>query len=177
MADDSPCLPRGEGDVELTGYSQHRCNYTKTMLSRWFKFRPEIVQQLAHLTPKPLSHRRVGDYRDNCYPIISASSYATAWAKYSYEPMEIVTEETAMLVPGLPNFLPDFYRMSISPVLFRGNSSFSWWAGALSNGKVYSPQVVGLQYGIEHDNVPFVEGNWSRIADLHMVGELCLRSE
>ena len=40
--------------------------------------------------------------------------------------------------------------------------SFSWWAGVLTNGIVYSPLVrdkTGLQ------NIEFVNGNWPRMVD------------
>lgn len=166
----------GEGDVEIVGYNQdQRCMiYSEEQARGWFKLRPEVAQKLSSLAPENLSHRRVGDYRGNCYPLISEQSYRDAWQQYGYEPMLFVTEENPMLITGLPKFLPDFYRLMTAPVMFRANSTFSWWAGVLNPGKIYSPESCGLTYGIEHDHVPFIEGNYARICDLDVCTCVCL---
>ena len=39
------------------------------------------------------------------------------------------------------DFLPDFLTIHFAGTVLRGNSSFSWWAAALSDGTVYSPSV------------------------------------
>lgn len=164
-------------NVEITGYSQvAACSqyFTQTKLREWFKFRPEVLGKLRHVTPENLSHRRAGDYYSAPYPVISEKSYRDAWEKWGIKPMRFVSEETALVLDGLPPFLPDFYRLTIAPILFRGNSTFSWWAGALNTGVVFSPEVVGLEYHRDHDNVQFRPDNWARICDLGMVDPICL---
>jgi hypothetical protein len=50
-------------------------------------------------------------------------------------------------------------------ILFRANSTFSWWAATLGNPMlVYSPVVEGLR-GLQMD-VKFVPGNEPRCVDL-----------
>jgi hypothetical protein len=62
-------------------------------------------------------------------------------------------------------------------VLFRGNSSMSWWAHAASPvaQRVFSPVITGLAGGVEHDNVPYIEGNSARLAELPGITDLHLR--
>jgi hypothetical protein len=69
-------------------------------------------------------------------------------------------------MPGL-EFMRDFMDLYNADVLFRANSTFSWWAGTLGNAKVYSPIVDGLT-GHQKD-VKFVEGNWPRCVGLDTV--------
>jgi len=90
----------------------------------------------------------------------------------------IVSDEIPGKDPFLPDtmsFLPDFYRLMNAPILFRSNSSFSYWAAVLGdNNVVFAPIIEGLEGGREHDRVPFVVGNRPRISmhdfctDLHL---------
>lgn len=174
-------LPRHEvvGEVRtLGGYRQDQASliYTRSQVREWFKLRPEIVSQLVNVPSwEMLAHRRVGDYPDLGYPVVSVESYHAACEKFGYDwkSLRFVSEDDPLLVIGLPEWLPDFYRMMRAKVLFRANSSFSWWSSALSNAEVYSPVVDGLGAGA-HD-VEFVRGNWPRfcslpgITDLHLL--------
>lgn len=170
-------------DFLYRSYSQNqRCAdyYSVSQIKSWFTFRPEIKTFLS-VTRKyqVLAHQRKGDYSDNSgFPIISEQSFHNAADELGIYLQEIVTEEHPMRLAGFDGdlkFLPDFYRLMTADVLFRGNSTFSWWAAALSEGKIYSPLIKGLKGGIEHDDVKFVEGNWPACADLSFVTDIHLK--
>jgi hypothetical protein len=117
-----------------------------------------------------IAHRRVGDYVGYGYPIVSQASIERAIHRFGYNPNDFYTCTEENPTPAGPavganTFLPDFYRMFKARALFRGNSSFSWVAGLLSEGLVFSPVVKGLEGGREHD-VDFVVGNHSALSDL-----------
>lgn len=60
------------------------------------------------------------------------------------------------------DFLPDFLTMIFARNLFRGNSSLSWWAAFLNEGKVFSP-VLNKRItcnGVNFMECDFVEGNY-----------------
>ena len=183
IEDDLPRVPDtllefGESGIEIEGYSQlSRCMvYTEADACKWFAFRPDVEELLRENTvPTNCAHYRCGDYVAAPYPIISKEAFRRAWTAYGFADMDFVEEHSENVVPGLPEFLPDFYRLMVAPVMFRSNSTYSWWAGVLNAGQVFSPITTGLAYSIEHDMVPFVPGNYSRICDLHMVEELCLK--
>lgn len=172
----------GTGNISYLSYSQQqKCVlYTKNQLKNWFSVRPEVerfVASMPQIQTDMVAHRRVGDYMACGYPVISESSYRNAIREYNFDDddAEFVTEESPYIVPGFPdhlNWFPDFYRIMIANVIFRGNSCFSWWAATLSEGQIYSPVIDGLVGGVEHDNVRFVPGNHPRIADLHFVTDL-----
>lgn len=174
-------LEFGEANIEIEGYSQlSRCMiFTEADARKWFQFKPEVLEALQkHTVPVNCSHYRCGDYVAAPYPIISKKAFASAWEQFGYEPMDFVEEHSGNVIAGLPEFLPDFYRLMVAPAMFRSNSTYSWWAGVLNTGgSVFSPVIKGLAYSIEHDNVPFVRGNYERICDLHMVEELCLKNQ
>jgi hypothetical protein len=178
------------GGVEIDEYRQSQKDliYTKSDCLRWFDLKPEIKARVRGyaLTGQDSGfvhcHRRVGDYRHLNYPIISKNSYRDACLKFGYElgQIEWVTEEEPFRDPyfdGWADFIPDFLRMMHAPVLFRGNSSMSWWAHAASPvaQRVFSPVITGLAGGVEHDNVPYIEGNSARLAELPGITDLHLR--
>lgn len=153
--------------------------YTKAEARRWFQLRPEWKTKLAGMEGKGIAaHRRVGDYAACGYPVISERSYSLAAISHRLPASDFyfVTEEQPRTSPGIPSalsFLPDFYFLMTAPFLMRGNSCFSWWAATLSDGRVFSPVIDGLEGGHEHD-VEFVEGNWPRLSNHHFVTELRL---
>lgn len=178
----------GERDVSYRSYSQQqKCLiYTKWAIQRWFKFRPEVEEKLkAYFSAHPhpvmpiVAHRRVGDYLGYGYPVVSKASYlhqidnlGESWAD-----VEFITEEKPHVVLGIPDeyaFVADFYCMLHAGLLLRGNSCFSWWAGALGNGTVFSPRIDGLTGGREHD-VAFEEGNHCRFANFDFTTDLHLQ--
>lgn len=171
-------LVLGDADIRIEGYSQlSRCAiYTEEQARSWFVLKPWVSDLLKkHVPVGNCSHRRTGDYVAAPYPIVSVKSYQDAWRQYGFDDMPFVEEHSGNIVDGLPEFLPDFYRLCVAPVMFRANSTYSWWAGVLNTGQVFSPEVCGLPYNIEHDNVPFRRGNYARICDLHMVEDICLK--
>ena len=182
---DAPAMPQrdeftirpGEVNICISTYasSQGALIYTRTQARAWFKLRAALREILEPMMPpgdEIVAHRRTGDYIQNqAYPLLSRACYYYACNHYGYEPgkLRFVEYETALRCPQFPNpgeleFLPDFYRLMKAPVLFRGNSCFSWWAAVLGEHRaVYSPVIVGLRGGIEHD-AEFVPGNAPRIA-------------
>lgn len=176
-----------DGDLILGGYCQNQVSlaYTRKQAREWFKFRPEIEEQLKPFRAWDgtiVAHRRIGDYKDSQhgYVEVSQGSYWRSAVKFGYDPESIrwVTEENpsrSSILDALDApFLPDFYRLLTASVLFRGNSSFSYWAAVLGNGRVFSPVINGLKGGKEED-VEFVEGNHPRISEIGDCTELHLR--
>jgi len=176
-------LVDGEGGVLFRSYcQQQKCLiYTRRDCLRWFRFGDEVREKMApfDLKASPIvAHYRRGDYVGYLYPLISHDSYnkhhMSIWPIHD---MLWVSEETKFRIPGFDGEMqdiPDFYIMANALVLLRANSSFSWWAGALNHGAVYSPIMDGLEGGKEHD-VKFVRGNWPKfrsdlpfITDLHL---------
>lgn len=183
---DENTIRDGDKDFIYRSYSQQqKCMiYTRSQIRDWFRLRPEILEKLHGVFFKcrndvVVGHRRVGDYMGYGYPVVSEKSYYDACDKLGWprESFTMVTEENPMMDEqfiGDLAFLPDFVRLMMSPVLLRGNSSFSWWAGALQvSGAVYSPVIEGLRGGEEHDAV-FVQGNWPRFANLDFTTDLHL---
>lgn len=174
-------LPKYEAQGEvntLPGYRQDQASliYTRRQVRAWFTFRPEIEAQLTDIHGvRVAAHLRVGDYLGIGYPVVSQESYTAACAKYGHgEGMFFVSEENpSEPITGLPEWLPDFVRLMRAKVLFRGNSSFSWWAATLGDGKVYSPLIDGLGAGVHH-GVEFVTGNHPRFCSLYFVTDLHL---
>lgn len=197
MLDDPLCdkeLPRkdeyslkdGDADVSFRSYAQQqKCleYYTRADCKRWFQFLPEIARRAEHYKPEHfLAHHRKGDYfwNGSAYPVVSRRSYTDAFDKLGKAPAELrfVSEEDPVTDPnfeGELSLLPDFIRLTRAKVLFRANSSFSWWAAVLSNADVYSPVCAHLHGGREHDGVEFVNGNWPRLAGFEYTTDLRLR--
>lgn len=170
-----PQLCREHGGIEFRGYAQIQAcvnYYTKRKAQKWLQIRPEWLPALQKAVDDApyciIGHRRLGDYKDLGYPLVSEASYYIACMKYGLNPMamKILTEASPTLSPDIPDdlsFLVDFYRMMTAPTLLRGNSSFSWLAGLLGNGLILSPVIDGLAGGVEHD-VLFIPGNHPKFA-------------
>lgn len=179
MQDHPPVL-----DYEFRGYAQmQQCAdyYTKRQARDWLKIRPEWLPALnricAHHNDVIVGHRRVGDYAGyDGYTIVSLESYRACCRQYGLElsRLHMLTEESPTPHADLPDdlsFLPDFYRMMTAPVLLRGNSTFSFLAGVLSDGVVLAPVVNGLAGRTEHD-CKFVPGNWPRFANFDFTTDM-----
>lgn len=183
--------PTGHEDIVIDEYRQAQKDliYTRRDCRRWFKLKPEIEAGLhQYYVWWPHAHFRRGDYAGAGYPIVSRQSVDAAVAEHQF-PGELrknmipgreyiaVSDETPTKSPaftGALEFLPDFYRLMKAPVLYRANSSFSWWAATLGHGRVFSPVITGLTGGVEHDNAPYVEGNWPRLATYEFTTDLHL---
>lgn len=186
--------PDGAEDIVIDGYCQNQeaLIYSRADCRRWFNTKPEVERRLYHnhgAAHWPCAHFRRGDYASAGYPLISRKAVDAAVAEHQF-PGELrknmipgreyiaVSDEHPTIdhdFTGELSFLPDFYRMMRAPVLYRSNSSFSWWAATLSHGRVFSPVITGLAGGVEHDEVPYVEGNWPRLAELDFVTDLHLK--
>jgi hypothetical protein len=176
----------GQGDVQIQGYAQNQTcidQFSKKQVQRWFRFRPYVTGLLESRLPEPpnsVAHRRVGDYIDLGYVVVSRESYLRAHNDFGFGSqgfgLHFVEEEKPTRVPPLPHFMGDFYLMLSAQVLFRGNSSFSWWAATLGKALVFSPVITGKAGGREHD-CQFIGGNHPKFADLPFVTDLMLRDE
>lgn len=153
--------------------NQESLIYTRSQVKNWFKLKPEIEERLQEHNSKGLvlAHRRTGDYGRLGYVVVSEESYHKAAGLNGYRIYDILTEEKAVM--DHRSFIVDFYRMMTCSVLFRGNSTFSWWAATLGNSRVFSPVIEGLEGGKEQE-CEFVEGNYPRFADLPFVTDLHL---
>jgi hypothetical protein len=174
-------IPNGQSRIDLYGYYQNQESvnfYTKQDLEKWFTFQDRWCENIEK--PKDsysTAHLRLGDYKSlkHVYCIVSKNSYLKACEKYHINIDELIwlTEEnesknTLANREGV-GFLNDFLTMVWSDAILRGNSTFSWWAAALSDAKVYSPVVNNL---IGENDVEFVEGNYPKMfsgfTDLHL---------
>lgn len=173
--------PDGKEDIVLKGYFQNQesINYTRADCLRWFQLRPEIkaALDLEHFWNQqlPIAHIRRGDYAGYGYPLVGLTAVVEAMREHGFDgPFDWVSDSIPSAWAGDLDFLPDFYRMMSAKVLFRGNSSFSYWAAVVGSARVFSPVINGLAGGVEHDNVRFVPGNWPALAELPGITDLHL---
>jgi hypothetical protein len=178
----APKRPDGSEDIVIEEYRQAQKDliYSRADCRRWFTLKPHIQQCMIHCHPAlPVVHLRRGDYKAAGYPIVSERSVEKALTRFDQGNRWISVSDD---LPGRdPRFvgelsmLPDFMQLMRARVLFRANSSFSWWAATLGTGRVFSPIITGFRGGVEHDNIPYVEGNWPRLAELPGITDLHLR--
>jgi hypothetical protein len=172
--------PRGQVNIDLLGYFQAKkdlLQYSREDVRRWLVFQPDIIKNFQ----KPFDsyvacHIRHGDYLSNkvfksIYCSVSKKSYELAIKKFGYSNRNIVyiSEEKPIRNSYFEKlgigFLEDFLTLCNADVLFRANSTFSWWASVLSaneNQKIYSP-LVGSKIGL--CDVDFASGNYHKIYD------------
>lgn len=184
---DHECKRPGGTETEvLSGYfqSQKDLIYTRADCRRWFKLKPAIEAALeaslvTYRYNLPYAHFRRGDYAGAGYPLISKKAVEMAMIEHGIiGPCVSVSDDEPLVDPAFTgdlSMLPDFYRLMRAPILFRANSTFSWWAATLGYGRIFSPVITGLLGGIEHDNVPYVPGNHTRCAELEFVTDLHLK--
>ncbi len=150
--------------------------YTVRQAREWLRFQSNVEDARSDYETPVVLHRRVGDYIGYGYPVVSESSYARTCMLFQINigAAQWVTEETAWHDTRFQQwapFLPDFLRLCWSRVLLRGNSTFSFVAGLLSNGIVLSPVIDGKEGGKEHD-CQFVVGNHPRLANLDFTQDM-----
>lgn len=173
------------GDIDIRGYFQQQSAliYTRTQAREWFKLRRDIDHRLKSLPSigNRVCHLRRGDYSGYGYVVVSLESYLDAATQHDIASTTLyfIGEDGAKNRPnagfdGALEFLPDFYRMMSAKILFRANSTFSWWASVLGDARTLAPVIEGLGGGKEHD-CKFVEGNWPRFANLDFVTDLHLQ--
>lgn len=170
--------------------------YTRKQVKEWFTFKPQILEMLQPAKcPRHvcLNIRQGRDYLDAGLVTLSSQCYLDA-AKLGGYGVDDICFETDIQSTTLPNFqgdvtaagfgvsevaLPSFYRLMTAPVLFRANSTFSWWAHTLSDHQnIYAPIIWGLKGGIPDTYCPeFVNANWPAMvnspdhSDLHLLDE------
>ncbi|MCK9557569.1 MAG: alpha-1,2-fucosyltransferase [Candidatus Cloacimonetes bacterium] len=171
-------IPNGRVNIVLNGYFQFQdaINFlSRAKLKTWFRFKNEWrVRFNTHL--HIAAHLRRGDYMNlsNIYCLVSEDSYITACKKFGLDHNNIywVKEGSRKQPPDLLNlgipFLEDFMMLVNANNILRANSSFSWWANVLSDGKTFSPVVENRLW---MQDVDFVEGNWPRLVDKTNCGE------
>jgi hypothetical protein len=161
--DEAP--PAGFTCVRLHGrfMRQEHLIYTRSEVRRWFKIR-EIYQNVDLPRGYVAAHLRRGDYerRNSPFILLKESAYQRAMEKngHSWEDCWKVREENpnlSQLHPTHLAFLNDFQILMNADVLYRANSTFSWWAAVLGKAKVFSPEIYGLSPGWQH--VEFLPGN------------------
>lgn len=166
--------------------------YTRKQVRAWFTFKPELLQRLQVIPSEPLllNVRQADDYRSaglvtlskQCYlDAAVANGYAAEMAAWEMDtnPTRLSGFEGDFSAGGLgvtSVAIPSFYRLMTAKVLFRANSTFSFWAATLSQGKVYSPIIKGLEGGKPDVYCKeFVEGNWPVMADCAQNSDLYLK--
>lgn len=176
--------PDYSGDY-MRGYSQNqeRAIYTLRQVREWFRFKPWAEGALYCRSGSRLplvGHLRRGDLAGYGYPIVAVQSYYDACHKFNLD-----LDDLCFVSDGIPEtidpigefsdcpWLPDFYIMCRAQTLLRANSSFSFVAGMLNTGQVYSPRIDGLTGG--EQLVEFEAGNHCRLADLEGFSDLNIK--
>lgn len=174
----------GKTDFCFYGYFQHSRAfdlYTLSDLREWFTFHDWVHEEMADYQPVTLAaHLRRGDYQttySSTFCTVDESAYTTAIAENGWDgyPIQWVSEANPMVFkrPGL-EWLIDFTTLMQAKVLFRANSTFSWWAATLGSKKiVYSPVVDGLRG--HQTSVKFVNNNTPRCVDLPNVHDYTIK--
>ena len=145
-------VPWGQVNIDLNGYFQGQFaieKLSRAELRKWFTFLPKFHEKFPKIHPKyAAAHVRRGDYLkaqwDYC--IVSDASYVRAKQKFGWNEEfvwvreDLPTVDAEMEAEGM-GFIPDFFKIMKADAIFRGNSTFSWWAAALSDAKIYAPLV------------------------------------
>lgn len=159
--------------------------YTRKQVREWLKIKPELLEKMSsillHRKPVTLNLRQAADYVDAGLVTLSRESYMDAALSRGYYPAQIEWEtdlnptrlgcfignESASGLGTTWVALPSFYRLMTAKVLFRANSTFSWWAATLGDAaKVYSPVIRSLKGGVRNQRCDvWVDGNWPVMAD------------
>lgn len=162
--------PDYSGDY-MHGYFQNQASaiYTLSQVRGWLKFQPLVADAMAIFRHREIvAHLRRGDFEGYNYPRPSLQSYYNACHKFGLPATEMcfVMEEKPIRVSELSGeleWVPDFWMMVHAANLFRANSSFSFVAGMLNAGRIFSPNIDGLDGG--EKLVEFEEGNHCKLAN------------
>ena len=163
-------------NIHCYAINQKAMIYTKRQAQAWLKFRPEVAEwceryfaDKAGLIGGHWAHWRRMDFEPLGFPLISRASYYRAHAHFGVDAeLHFTSWEEPMKAEWIPDdlfMLLDFYALCKASLLFRANSTFSWLAGLLSDGRVFSPVIDGMAGG--ENDVHFIEGNWPSIAPWH----------
>lgn len=165
-------IPFGEVNIDLKGYFQFSEAidlFSTSKIRNLLKFKKDIVKKYSSPYKKEYVavHIRRGDYVEkysHMFCNISNDSYKKALDKFNTElyPVRFCMSNLVKRDDSnVDSFLYDFFIMMQATILFRSNSTFSFWAGVLGNqNKVYSPVVEDLT---GWNTVEFVEGNYPKL--------------
>jgi len=146
------------------------------------------LYDVAHLRRDDICNVDYNRSYFQAYSVVSMASYRRAFRQFGYDEADIVwvsddrtgrwhvgrkpRPDLGWAYPEGANYrrrvmfdwLEDFLMLYFARTIFRANSSFSWWAAALSpTARVFSPVIDRcLVYGVdglEEIDVDFVEGN------------------
>jgi hypothetical protein len=158
----------GLDNIDLWGYYQNQKSLDflcKSRVKSWYRFDDEILENFKKPRDFYIAvHVRRGDYMHHpLYPTILKQCYIDRIIENGFDPKDIVWVEEGVKTEGdlglLDDPLYDFLTIQNADVVFRCNSTFSWWAGALNEkSQIYSPVVTG-HLGVKNAHVPFVFGN------------------
>lgn len=166
---------RVPGEKTISGYFQTQGDliYTRSQVRQWFTFKASVLVELDRPPAPLLAHIREGDYSGAGFVVVARESYWRACDRFNLPSDHLVfVEEPAAHGPG-PDFVVDFLRLMRAATILRGNSTYSWWAATLGDGRIFSP-VIENTNGDNPRLCEFVEGNWPRIAMLPGVSDLHL---
>lgn len=165
-------IPAGQINIDLYGHFQNsQCLdiMSRSWLKQLYEFKDIWKHKFTKSSYYIAAHLRRGDYLklSNVYCIIKEESVYRACEKFGYDKNKliIISEENCKKYNDLDEdmqFLPDFMILMNADVLFRSNSTFSWWAGVLSNGDIYCP-VVSSKTG--WNDVEYIKGNYAKFLD------------
>ena len=176
-------LGDSETNVEIRGYAQNQraMIYTKSQAMEWLPIKeswarvsgyaafPGKSTVVGHITPRSYIGLQLQQVSAQFIrPVRSQNARLNKNVAENFEVFCLVSELCPRIHPAFPPsiaFLPDFMMLMRAPILLRANSSFSWLAGLLSTGRVFSPIIDGKAGGREHD-CEFAEGNWPRLSSL-----------
>jgi hypothetical protein len=139
-------LVDGQVNIALVGFFQDQRRVdilSKRKVREWFQFAREYIP--PYRGPYSVAHYRRGNFIGHPREpvIISEASYARAFEKFGAGRVIRLSDTPLVTDP-----MEDFQIMMHASVLFRANSSFSWWAAALNEcGTVYSPVILPGQKG------------------------------
>lgn len=158
-----------KGGFVLHGYWQYQQALDlmrRSTLRQWLA----VDSKWLALCPRPkpfyvAAHLRRGDYlkHKGKFAVVTRLAFEKAIVAAGYNLADVVwvSEEApggAGVYPPHLSFLHDFLLLWRADVVFRANSTFSFWAAALGQAKeVWSPRV-GRMVG-EVDDVTFEKGN------------------
>lgn len=162
------------GSINFHGFFQQPIFYSLISLGKcreWLQIKDKWKKRFPKKDNFYIAcHLRRGDFvtLHHSYPVIQEIAYLNSVHKYKFNPNNViwVSENTPLLDDECNNlgigFLPDFMTLVNSDVLFRGPSTFGFWAGIIGYCKMYSPDCDFPDYdngrvGFISD-VKFVEG-------------------
>jgi len=145
----------GSTNKDMYGYFQrleHMSLLSRSKIKSWLQ---PIKQYVGY---DLVFHKRRGDYiSSGCFALVSDFSYENACIKYGYDIKKAIIFSDDRKVESQYD---DFFSIMNSKVIFRANSTYSWWAAVLSNAEIYSPVVEDKTGWIDCE---FVKGNHPRI--------------